>query len=79
MASARIVSITTRIKGHHVFQHNCEVGEEFVCCLEPGNRNSPCDNPIVAKTKVEDTGKEEAVVGHTPEPLAAQILGPMLR
>lgn len=70
MVSVRIVSITTRIKGHHVFHHNCEVGEEFVCCLEPGNRNSPCDNPIVAVI--------EAVVGHTPEPLVAQILGPML-
>ena len=30
------------------------------------------------KTKVEDTDKKEAVVGHVPGPLA-QILGPMLK
>ena len=76
MASVCVASITSKIKGH-VFQHNYEVGEEFVCCLEPGNLYSPGDNAVVVKTKVEDTGKKEAVVGHIPEPLA-QILGPML-
>ena len=78
MALVRIASITSRIKDHHVFQHNYEVGEEFVFCLEPGNPYSPGDNAIVLKTKVEDTGKKEAVVGHIPEPLA-QILDPMLK
>ena len=69
MALVRIASITLRIKGHHVFQHNYKVGEEFVC---------PGDNVIVIKTKVEDAGKKEAVVGHIPDPLA-QTLGPMLK
>ena len=44
----------------------------------PGNPYSPGDNAIVVKTKVEDTGKKEAVVGHIPEPLA-HILGSMLK
>ena len=65
MASVRIASITSRIKGHHVFQYNYEVGEEFVCCLESGNPYSPGDNAIVVKTKVEDTGKKEAVEERT--------------
>ena len=38
--------------------------------MESGNPYSPGDNVIVVKTKVEDTGKKEAVVGHIPEPLA---------
>ena len=46
--------------------------------MESGNPYSPGDNAVVVKTKVEDTGKKEAVVGHIPEPLA-QILGPMLK
>lgn len=78
MASVWIASITSRIKGHHEFQHNYEVGEEFVCCLKPSNPYSPGDNAIVLNTKVEDTSKKEAVVGHILEPLA-QILGPMLK
>ena len=61
-----------------MYQYNYQVGEEVVCCLEPGNPYSPGDNAIVVKAKVEDTGKKEAVVGHIPEPLA-QILGPMLK
>ena len=46
--------------------------------MESGNPYSPGDNAIVVKTKVEDTGEKEAVVGHIPEPLA-QILGPMFK
>ena len=46
--------------------------------MEPGDPYSPGDDAIVIKTKVEDTGKKEAVVGHIPEALA-QILGPMLK
>lgn len=78
MASVRIASITSRIKGHHVFKHKYKVGEEFSCFLEPGNPHSPSDNAIMVKTRVEGTDKKEAVVGHILEPLA-QILGPMLK
>ena len=78
MASFRIASITSRIKGHHVYEHKYKVGEEFSCFLEPGNPHSPSDNAFVVKTRVEDTDKKETVVGHILKPLA-QILGPMLK
>ena len=78
MASVRIASITSRIKGHRVYEHNYKIGEEFSCFLEPGNPHSPSDNAIVVKTRVEDTDKKETFVDHIPEPLA-QILGPMLK
>ena len=78
MASVRIASITSRIKGHHVYEHKYIVGEEFSCFLEPGNPHSPRDNAFVVKKRVEDTDKKETVVGHIPKPLA-QILGPMLK
>ena len=78
MASVRIASITSRIKGHHVYEDKYKVGEEFSCFLEPGNPHSPSDNAIAVKTRVEDTDKKETVVGHIPEPLA-QISCPMLK
>ena len=78
MATVHIVSITSRIKGHHVYNHKYKVGDEFSSSLEPCNPRSPSDNTIVVKTRVEGTDKKEAVVGHNPEPLA-QILGPMLK
>ena len=78
MASVRIASTTSTIKGHHVYEHKYTVVEEFSCFLEPGNPHSPSDNALVVKTRVEDTDKKETVVGHIPKPLA-QILGPMLK
>ena len=78
MAWARIVSVASRIKGHHVYSHKYKVGDEFSCSLEPCNPRCPSDNTIVVKTRVEGTDKKEAVVGHIAEPLA-QILGPMLK
>ena len=59
MASVRIASITSRIKGHYVYEHKHKVGEEFSCFLEPGNTHSPSDNANVVKTRVEDTDKKE--------------------
>ena len=76
MASVRIASITSRIKGHRVYEHKYKIGEEFSCFLNP--MHSPSDNAIVVKTRVEETDKKETVVDHTPEPLA-QSLGPMLK
>ena len=78
MASVRIASITSRIKGHHVYEHKYKVGVKFSCFLDPGNPHSPSEIAIVVKTRVKDTDKKETVVSHIPEPLA-QILGPMLK
>ena len=66
MASVRIASITSRIKGHHVYEHKYKVREEFSCFLEPGNPHSPSDNAIVVKTRVEDTDKKETGTDFRP-------------
>ena len=66
MASVLIASITSRIKGHHVYVHKYKVREEFSCFLEPGNPHSPSDNAIVVKTRVEDTDKKETGTDFRP-------------
>ena len=76
-STVRIATITSRIKGHHVFRHNYEAGEEFSCHLEPNNPHSPGGNAIAVKA-LQGVGNAEVVVGHVPEPLA-QILGPFLK
>ena len=61
--------LTSRIKGHHAYNHDYFVGEELICELEFINKYSR--NSIEIKSK-----NTNVTVGHVPEALAA-ILFPL--
>ena len=69
MALACHAVLTSRIKGHHAYNHDYFVGEELICELEFTNKYS--HNSIEVKSKNKDV-----TVGHVPEALAA-ILFPL--
>ena len=57
MASASLGKLKSRVKGHHVFQSNYTIGDNFVCSPEPDKGK----NAIIVKKPDED-----AVLGHVP-------------
>ena len=69
MASALLGKLKSRVKGHHVFQSNYTIGDNFVCSPEPDNRHSKGKNAIIVKKPDED-----AVLGHVPDALSQIIL-----
>ena len=73
MASALLGKLKSRVKGHHVFQSNYTIGDNFVCSPEPDNRHSKGKNAIIVKKPDEDV-----VLGHVPDALS-QIICPMLK
>ena len=73
MASALLGKLKSRLKGHHVFQSNYTIGDNFVRSPEPDNRHSKGKNAIIVKKPDED-----AVLGHVPDALS-QIICPMLK
>ena len=73
MTSALLGKLKSRVKGHHVFQSNYTIGDNFVCSPEPDNRHSKGKNAIIVKKPDED-----AVLGHVPDALS-QIICPMLK
>ena len=62
MASALLGKLKSRVKGHHVFQSNYTIGDNFVCSPEPDNRHSKGKNAIIVKKPDKD-----AVLGHVPD------------
>ena len=71
MANLCVAKISSRVKGHHVYQYNYTVGEDFSCAMEPSNIYSK--NAIVVKEK-----NSNKIVGHIPEPLV-KILYPLMK
>ena len=69
MALACHAVLTSRIKGHHAYNHDYFVGEELICELEFTNKYSR--NSIEVKSK-----NKNVTVGHVTEALAA-ILFPL--
>ena len=69
MANICLAKISSRVKGHHVYNHDYKVGEELSCVLEPKNAYSK--NAIAVKEK-----NKEKVVGHILEPLT-KVLYPL--
>ena len=63
MANLCVAKISSRVNGHHVYQYNYTVGEDFSCAMEPSNIYSK--NAIPVKEK-----NSNKIVGHILEPLA---------
>ena len=64
MALACHAVLTSRIKGHHAYNHDYFVGEELICELEFTNKYSHNSTEVKSKNK-------DVTVGHVPEALAA--------
>ena len=60
-------TLTSRVKGFHVYKKQVDIGTKLHCELEP--ENSLCKKAIIVKTKEGDT------VGHVPD-LLAHALAP---
>ena len=73
MASALPGKLKSRVKGHHVFQSDYMIGDNFVCSPEQDNRHSKGKNAIIVKKSDKDT-----VLGHVPDAFS-QIIYPMLK
>ena len=67
MASRSVLlgSLTSRIKGDHVYRSGVKVDDHLFCTIEPDNKQS--DNEIVIKSGNDD------IVGHVPETLAKKL------
>ena len=63
MANLCVAKISSRVKGHHEYQYNYTVGEDFSSAMEASNIYS--NNAIAVKEK-----NSNKIVGHIPEPLA---------
>ena len=60
--TARLAKISSRVKGHHEYQHSYKVGEKFNCYPQPDNVFSR--HAIVVKSCNKKT------IGHIPDGLA---------
>ena len=68
MALACLGQVKSRVKGHHVYDHNYKVNEDLECFLEPDNKYSK--NTIIVKSY-------DIVVGHVPEALSGKLFSLM--
>lgn len=81
MASALIGKITSRVKGHHIYNSDYSIGDKFVCHPEPDNSRSKNSNAIVVKMEQEENEQRQSTdnkIGHVPDVLA-QVLCPFLK
>ena len=70
MALMCVAKITSRVKGHHVYQYSYKVGEDLLCEIEASNYHSNNAISVINKNK--------EVVGHVPVALATK-LHPLLK
>ena len=60
MANLCVAKISSRVKGHHVYQYNYTVGEDFSCAMEPINIYSKNAIAVIEKNS-------NKIVAHIPE------------
>lgn len=74
MASALIGKLTSKVKGHHVYNSDCSIGDKFACQPEPHNRHRKNENAIIViKSELKESEQEKAkgnIIGHVPNALA---------
>ena len=51
MASALLGKLKSRVKGHHVFQSNYTIGDNFVCSPEPDNDIARVKMPLLSRNQ----------------------------
>ena len=66
MPSAKLLlKVSSKIKGHHVYQYKYQIGESVKCVVDSENQMS--SNAIVV------LGQDSKTIGHLPEQLAKKI------
>ena len=70
MASVKLVTVTSSIKGFHIYRRSLDVGEKLKCVLEETNRYS--------NTAVKDAGDANETIGHIPDALS-KVVAPALK
>ena len=58
MASVKLATVTSSIKGFHVYRRSPDIGEKLKCVLEGTNRHS--------NTVIMVVGDANETIGHTP-------------
>ena len=69
MALICVGEVTSRIKGHRVYNYKYKVGETLICEREPTNKHR--QNAITVK------GKDQQVIIHVPEGIASKLFSLM--
>ena len=64
MTERDVISLTSVVKGHHVYNYEHEIPDRFKCCVEHNNLFSR--HAIVVKSNKEG----ETIIGHVPDSLA---------
>ena len=62
MSSELLLRVSSKIKGHHVYQYNYHIGEKVTCEIDKGNQMS--SNAVAVLSK------QSEMIGHLPEQLA---------
>ena len=70
MASVKLATVTSSIKGFHVYRRSPDIGEKLKCALEETNRH------INATIKV--VGDVNETIGHIPDVLS-KVAAPALK
>ena len=60
-----ICEVSSRIKGHHIYNYNYIIGEQITCEVEDKNHHS--------KNVISVFSKENKMIGHVPETLAMKL------
>ena len=70
-----LATITSVVKGDHVYRSGVEIGEKLTCELEPENVMNHRGNAVKV---VKMNNDQETIIGHLPDSLAEKV-APMVR
>ena len=59
MASVKLATVTSSIKGFHVYRRSRDIGEKLKCVLEETNRHN--------NTAIKVVGDANEAIGHIPD------------
>ena len=70
MASVKLGTVTSSIKGFHFYRRSPDIGEKLKCVLEETNRHS--------NTAIKVAGDANETIGHIPDGLS-KVVAPALK
>ena len=70
MASVKLVTVTSAIKGFHVYRRSTDIGEKLKCVLGETNRHS--------NTAIKVVGDGNKTIGYIPDGLS-KVVAPALK
>ena len=70
MASVKLATVTSSVKGFHVYRRSTSIGEKFKCVLKETNRHS--------NTTIKVVRDANEIIGHIPDGLS-KVVAPALK